>query len=112
MTREALVPLAVSGRLDRRRPTRWMALVHESGSSRPGESHPEALTEPCVNLSTHTALTIQSNHDLPIRRGSSLSVGHIAWLDGSSPSLHPHYQASTLLRDDPPLHRALVLASL
>ena len=25
-------------------------------SSRPGEFHPEALTEPCVSLSTHTAL--------------------------------------------------------
>jgi hypothetical protein len=27
------------------------------GSSRPEESHLEALTEPCVSLSTHTALT-------------------------------------------------------
>ena len=25
-------------------------------SSSPGEFHPEALTEPCVNLSIHTAL--------------------------------------------------------
>jgi len=25
-------------------------------SSRPGEFHPEALTEPCLNLSIHTAL--------------------------------------------------------
>ncbi len=24
-------------------------------SSRPGESHPQALLEPCVNLSAHTA---------------------------------------------------------
>ena len=29
-------------------------------SSRPGESHPEALTEPCVSLSTHTALASHS----------------------------------------------------
>lgn len=28
-------------------------------SSRPGESHPQALPEPCVNLSIHTA------HDVP-----------------------------------------------
>jgi hypothetical protein len=27
-----------------------------SRSSSPGEFHPEALTEPCVNLSIHTAL--------------------------------------------------------
>ena len=26
-----------------------------SGSSRPRESHPEPLTEPCLSLSTHTA---------------------------------------------------------
>ena len=36
-----------------------MANLPMSGSSRPEESHPEALTEPCVNLSTHTALTIR-----------------------------------------------------
>ena len=29
------------------------------GSSHPEESHLEVLTEPCVNLSTHTALTIR-----------------------------------------------------
>ena len=28
-------------------------------SSRPGESHPEALTEPCLNLSAHTAPPMQ-----------------------------------------------------
>ncbi len=27
--------------------------------SRPGESHPRALSEPCVNLSAHTAPIIQ-----------------------------------------------------
>jgi hypothetical protein len=30
-------------------------------SSSPGESHPQALPEPYVNLSTHTAHIIQSN---------------------------------------------------
>ena len=33
------------------------------GSSRPEESRPEALTEPCVNLSTHTALTIRLHEE-------------------------------------------------
>ena len=28
-------------------------------SSRPGESHPEPLTEPCLNLSIYTALVVQ-----------------------------------------------------
>ncbi len=36
-----------------------LAIDRDRESSRPGESHPEALTEPCVNLSTHTALTIR-----------------------------------------------------
>jgi len=34
-------------------------------SSRPGESHPRALTEPYVNLSAHTALTVQPPPDAP-----------------------------------------------
>ena len=32
-------------------------------SSRPGESHPQALTEPYVRLSSHTALHVP--HKLP-----------------------------------------------
>jgi hypothetical protein len=32
-------------------------------SSRPGESHPQALTEPYVRLSSHTALHVP--HELP-----------------------------------------------
>src|ERR1700736_1752751 len=32
-------------------------------------------------------------------------------LNHSTPSLHPHYQASTLLRVDPPLRHASVLSS-
>ena len=34
-------------------------LKGEHKSSRPGESHPEALTEPCLNLSAHTAPPMQ-----------------------------------------------------
>jgi hypothetical protein len=31
----------------------------DGGPSRPGEFHPEALTDPCVSLSTHTARATQ-----------------------------------------------------
>ncbi len=36
------------------------AFTGSGRSSSPGEFHPEALTEPCVNLSIHTALHIRS----------------------------------------------------
>ena len=51
--------------VDRQLQTRHETLARPPGphvdiaSSRPGESHPEALTEPCVNLSTHTAPPMQ-----------------------------------------------------
>jgi len=35
----------------------------EYGSSRPGESHPHALTDPDMNVSAHPALTVQSVPD-------------------------------------------------
>jgi hypothetical protein len=38
-----------------------------------------------------------------------LRVDPFLKLVGSAPSLHPHYQVSTLLRADPPLRSALVL---
>ena len=37
-----------------------LTVNRDEESSRPGESHPEALTEPCVNLSAHTALASHS----------------------------------------------------
>ena len=37
----------------------WSSILNESSS--PGESHPQALPEPYVNLSAHTAHVIQSN---------------------------------------------------
>ena len=36
-----------------------LVLEPDNGSSRPGESHPEALSEPCLNLSAHTAPPMQ-----------------------------------------------------
>jgi hypothetical protein len=32
-------------------------------SSSPGESHPQALTDPDLNVSAHPALIVQSPHD-------------------------------------------------
>ena len=42
-------------------------------SSSPGELHPEALTEPCLSLSAHTALAIQRERMLSPQRPSSSS---------------------------------------
>jgi hypothetical protein len=42
-------------------------------SSSPGEFHPEALTEPCLSLSAHTALAIQREQTLSSQRPSSSS---------------------------------------
>jgi hypothetical protein len=52
-------------------------------SSRPGESHPQALTEPDVNVSAHPALTVQpppsaaiaSEQIAPLANGFALSKG-------------------------------------
>ncbi len=82
-------------------------------SSGQGGSHPLALTEPCVSLSTHTALVTQP-------KGFVLSTGSShPWMvdrrlrpDDPSPWLHPHYQASQLLRDGPPLCPATGTQSL
>jgi hypothetical protein len=44
----------------------WMsrrALNPVDESSRPGESHPQALTDPDMNVSAHPALIVQSAHD-------------------------------------------------
>ena len=40
-------------------------------SSSPGEFHPEALTEPDVNLSAHPALIVQSQNDFASDMNSS-----------------------------------------
>src|SRR5262249_28954978 len=42
-------------------------------SSSPGELHPEALTEPCLSLSAHTALAIQRERTLSPQRPRSSS---------------------------------------
>jgi len=49
-------------------------------SSSPGELHPQALTEPDVNLSTHPALIVQSQGEflVPTTRTVSVLAGQLA----------------------------------
>ena len=89
----------------------------DAESSRPGESHPEALTEPCLNLSAHTAPPMQPlptgtrrcpNHRNPPVAGCSVVPDRIGHSLRSSPITGP----SSLLRSDPPLCSASVLSRL
>jgi hypothetical protein len=68
-------------------------------SSSPGESHPQALTDPHVNLSVHVAPvshpldTLRHQADaerIPAPPGNP--VGQISLRADSSPSLHLHYR--------------------
>ena len=82
-------------------------------SSSPGEFHPEALTEPCLSLSTHTALVIHEG--LPpfatISRFLLLPVDQLGHDANDLPSsLHGHYSASSLIQGSPPLNSAFVLS--
>src|SRR5262245_63816750 len=79
----------------------------------PGEFHPEALTEPCLSLSTHTALVI--HEELPpfatIRRFLLSPVDqHGRDANDLPSSLHGHYSASSLVQGSPPLNFAFVLS--
>jgi hypothetical protein len=81
--------------------------------SRPGESHPEPLTEPCATVSRHTARAIlESCRPLSKPAGSSrCQLTHCgSSVDDPPPSPHGHYSASSLLRGDPPLDAASVLS--
>src|SRR5262245_62456015 len=54
----------------------WSRTIHMAGRvapgnctprpSRPGESHPEALTDPCLSLSAHTAPAIHGELAVPV----------------------------------------------
>src|SRR5262244_4477940 len=74
--------------------------------SRPGESHPEALTDPCLSLSAHTARAIHGELALSVttRRFLPLPVDQSGYdANDPPPSLHGHYPISSLLRSGPPL---------
>ena len=80
--------------------------------SRPGESHPEALTDPCLSLSAHTARAIHGELALSVttRRFLPLPVDQSEYdANDPPPSLHGHYPISSLLRSSPPLAGASVL---
>src|ERR1035437_10037135 len=72
-------------------------------SSRPEESHPRALPDPCVNLSIHTAPDVQplahAASSFTSSTGSSCcqlaSVGPWPRLNNAAPSLQPHYRTFT-----------------
>src|SRR5450759_2739889 len=69
-------------------------------SSRPEESPPRALPDPCVNLSIHTAPDVQplahAASSFTLSTGSSCcqlaSVGPSPRLNNAAPSLQPHYR--------------------
>src|ERR1019366_4365372 len=88
-------------------------------SSRPEESHPRALPDPCVNLSIHTAPDVQ-----PLAHAASsftsstsssccqlASVGPWPRLNNAAPSLQPHYRTFTTTTVAPSLCSASVLSS-
>jgi len=83
--------------------------------SRPGEFHPEPLTEPDVSLSTYPARA--THRRLPPSAATSGfllgapvdPIGRVA--SDPLPSLHGHYPASPLLRSSPPLLGASVLSA-
>ena len=81
-------------------------------SSSPGEFHPQALTETDVTVSRHPALIIPSQLSetcFTVWLLPSL-VDQRVKLDDPTPSLHPHYRTSSLIRVGPPLCPASVLS--
>ena len=81
-------------------------------SSSPGEFHPQALPEPDVNLSIHPALIVQPSLKRlrPTHRLLPSLVDQSIRLNNVTPSLHLHYETSSLLRVTPPLCPASVLS--
>ena len=67
----------------------------EAQSSSPGEFHPQALTEPCVNLSIHTALPMRTAFRLlpsVFVASSPLGLGDQHLRHRPDPSLLSHYR--------------------
>src|SRR6516162_627442 len=70
---------------------------HHHLASRPGEFHPQALLEPCVNLSIHTAPDVQPPTESVKRPCLStellpLPVGSGSRLNNAVPSVQSHYR--------------------
>ena len=68
----------------------WPRPKMSSVSSRPEESHPRALPDPCMNLSIHTApeatLTIAAD---PKHLGASIGITAVLHTWGSALTHHP-----------------------
>src|SRR6266566_410542 len=80
--------------------------------SRPGEFHPEPLTEPDLNLSAYPARATHEDCRLPpISSSSGCPLTRISTGD-LLPLLLGNYPGSTLLWSSPPLDCALVLSAL
>ena len=91
-----------------------LARFTANGPSRPGELHPEALTDPCLSLSTHTARATQRRLPPPIRTIEFLRSPVDPYDPDAGdllPSLHGHYAASSVLRSSPPLSGPSVLSA-
>jgi hypothetical protein len=82
--------------------------------SRPGELHPEPLTDPDLNLSIHPARATRGR-----LAPSAETIGFLllpvdpcrSRLGDPLPSLHENYPVSSLLRSSPPLLGASVLSA-
>src|ERR1017187_10496788 len=84
------------------------------GPSRPGEFHPEPLTDPCLSLSTHTAPVTYSRLLPSIKTIDLLRLPVDPYdpnADDLLPSLHGRYPASALLLSSPPLPGPSVLSA-
>src|SRR5690242_13080259 len=80
--------------------------------SRPGESHPEPLTDPDLTLSRHPARAIERRLPPSAENwGSSCCQLARSDVDDLLPLLHGHYPVSSLLWSSPPLADALVLSA-
>ena len=91
---------------------RFLEISETEGSSSPGDFHPQALTDPDVTVSRHPALIIRllSPATLPYHLAPPITVDQAIGPDDPTPSLHPHYGTSSLLRVGPPLCLASVLS--
>ena len=80
--------------------------------SRPGEFHPEPLTDPDLTLSRHPARATERRLPPPVENWAPPVA---SWLTPNvgdlPPSLHGHCPASSLLRSSPPLPDASVLSA-
>jgi len=104
--------MAVSGSLPRMAACSGWMPVTAPWPSRPGEFHPEPLTEPYVNLSIHTArVTARRLPPSVVCRVPPAAGRPDPNDDDPLPSLHEHYPASSLLRSNPPLTGASILSA-